>query len=139
VRQAGLPADSTPGQEVVSSSLTSRTPAQQGQSLLEKARMELRRGETGTARRMAEEACSGPYGVRDQAVALLRSIDAEEFNQRRLLANRTFDAARSAWLRHDYAIAGNMLAGIDPKLLDPARQSRLREILMTPEMQPSAR
>src|SRR5262249_55526606 len=34
-----------------------------GEALLEQARMELRRGETGTARRLAEEAFTGPYGV----------------------------------------------------------------------------
>src|SRR5262249_21017922 len=41
--------------------VTTTAPAGQGQMLLENARMELRKGETGTARRMAEEALAGNH------------------------------------------------------------------------------
>jgi type II secretory pathway component GspD/PulD (secretin) len=110
-----------------------------GLEKLNKARLELRNGETAMARRLAEEACNPQYGVRDDAIALLRSIDTEEFNQRRLRAIRTFDAAWSAYVRHDYAHAGNMITAIDVRLLDESRQAKLRDMMTTPEMQPAAR
>jgi type II secretory pathway component GspD/PulD (secretin) len=105
-----------------------------GQEKLAQARLELRKGETNLARRFAEEAIKGGYGVNDEAVALLRTIDTEEFNQKRKAANRTFDAALSAYNRKEYAHAGTMMAAIDTRLLDEPRKARLREVMMTPEM-----
>jgi type II secretory pathway component GspD/PulD (secretin) len=110
-----------------------------GQELLEKARLELRSGQTDAARRLAEMAYEPRYGVRDQAVALLRTIDTEDFNQKRLRAIRVFDAAWSAYLKRDYAHCGNMVAAIDTRLLDEARQAKLRDMMATPEMQPAGR
>lgn len=110
-----------------------------GHDLLDKARMELRNGQTGLARRFAEEACQPKYGVYDEAVSVLRSIDTEEFNQKRLQANRTFDAGVQAFNRRDYAYAGSVLGTIDPQLLDDQRQARMKEILLTPEMQGGVR
>jgi type II secretory pathway component GspD/PulD (secretin) len=107
-----------------------------GQELVEKARLELQRGETNTARHMAEQALEGNYGVQEEALAMLRSIDNEEFNQQRLQAVRTYDAAEAAYRRHDYRQASNLLAAMDVRLLDDARKSRLREISSTAEMQP---
>ena len=108
-----------------------------GLQLLEQARLELTKGETATARRFAEEAVS--CGVRDQALAVLRSIDTEEMNQRALNANRSFNAVLAAYNRRDYHQAGVLLSAIDTKLLDERRKARLREIVNTPEMQPSLR
>jgi type II secretory pathway component GspD/PulD (secretin) len=113
--------------------------ASPGASLLDKARLELRHGETETARRLAVQASEPQYGVRDEALAVLRSIDTEEFNQKRLRANRTFDAAWSAYVRRDYPHSAGMIAAIDTQLLDEPRQVRLRDMMATPEMQPSAR
>src|SRR5262249_10330583 len=72
------------------------TPQQKGETLLQQARLELRRGETGTARRLATEAFTGPYGVQAEAEKVIRSIDAEEFNQRMLAAGRSYDAGLGA-------------------------------------------
>src|SRR5262249_55253455 len=55
---------------------------------LDQARLELRNGDTSIARRLAEEAING--GARDQGLAVLRSIDAEERGQQALSANRAF-------------------------------------------------
>lgn len=107
-----------------------------GRQLLDNARAELKRGEVATARRQAEEALTGNHGVKDQAMDLLRTIDIEEFNQKKLLANRSFDAAESAFRRREYAQSKQLLAMIDARLLDPARQARLREINLTVEMSP---
>jgi type II secretory pathway component GspD/PulD (secretin) len=108
-----------------------------GLELINKARLELRSGETALARRFAEEACQPQYGVRDEAVAILRSIDTEEFNQKRLRSIRAFDAAWSAYVRRDYAYAGNMIAAIDTRLLDENRQLKLRDMMASAEMQPA--
>lgn len=116
---------------------TTGTP-ERGEALLAQARAELRRGEAGNARRLAEEAFNGKYGVQAEAEKLLRSIDAEEFNQRTLSANRSFDAGMAAYLRKDYTQASTMLQSLDRPLLSPERQSRLKEVMLSPEMQPSA-
>jgi type II secretory pathway component GspD/PulD (secretin)/tetratricopeptide (TPR) repeat protein len=109
-------------------------PSNQGQVLLEKARLELRKGETNMARRMCEEAITGNFGVRDEAMALLRTVDAEEFNQKRLAANRAFDAAEAAYRRREYSQSSAMIGATNTGLLSADRQARLREISMTPEM-----
>jgi type II secretory pathway component GspD/PulD (secretin)/tetratricopeptide (TPR) repeat protein len=105
-----------------------------GKTLLDKARLELQKGETATARRMTESAAMSHPEVKDEAFALLRTIDAEEFNQKRLATDRGFAAAVSAYNRHEYERATAMIAAIDTRLLNPANQVRLREISMTPEM-----
>jgi type II secretory pathway component GspD/PulD (secretin) len=115
------------------------TLADDGRDILQKARLEIRAGQLTQARRMAEMVCQGNYGIREEAIAILRTIDAEEGNQRRLAINREFDAAERAFNRGDYAYAGSILGVIDPRALDPARYERLRNIMSTPAMQPSNR
>jgi type II secretory pathway component GspD/PulD (secretin) len=125
-RLRGMPA---PGVASVQSSGTN-----QGRELLDKARMELRSGQTANARQFANEACKEVYGVRDEALAVLRTIDSEEFNQRRIAVNRTFDAAAAAFNRREYGTSYGIITSIDVRLLDEVRQARLREIMQTPEM-----
>ena len=81
----------------------------------------------GNARRLAEAAFSGPYGVQEEAAQVLRSIDAEEFNQRLLAANRTYEAAMEAYDRHEYPRAATMLrthrsAPVDARQAGPAQR-----------------
>ena len=111
-------------------------PEQQGRSLLEQARRELRAGQTGNARRLAETAFETKYHVQTEAQQVLRSIDVEEFNQRMLVANRTFDAGIAAYNRREYSQAGTIMRSIDAHLLSPEKQARLKEIMLVPEMQP---
>src|SRR5262249_21368856 len=111
----------------------------QGHVLLEKARLELRSGELGVARRLVEEAIRGPYNVRDEAMTVLRSIDAEESAQNVRTAGRTFDLGAEAFNKRDSGSAYRILAGLDAHLLDEDRQLRFREIMMSPEMQPNLR
>jgi type II secretory pathway component GspD/PulD (secretin) len=109
-----------------------------GQLLLRDGRLELQKGDTGMARRLAEEAFTKCPEVRAEAEALMRSIDAEEFNQRMLVANRSFDAGLSAFYRKEYTQAAAILRTVDPQLLRADRQGKMREIMNRPEMQPSA-
>jgi type II secretory pathway component GspD/PulD (secretin) len=107
---------------------------------LEMARLELQHGDTALARRLAEEAARDPQSpCRDEALAVIRTVDTEEYNQKRLRVMRTFDAAWSAYLRRDYVNSGNMIAAIDTALLDETRQDKLRDMMATPEMQPANR
>ena len=101
----------------------------QGRDLLEKARQELRAGQLANARRLANEAFSPSMGVQKEAADLLRSIDTEEFNQKVLVASRTFDAAVSAHNRHEIAQAQAMFKTIDVHLLPPDKQARLSDYL----------
>lgn len=128
-----LPALDPPPAASAPSSNTAR-----GQALLDQARTELRKGETTTARRLAEEAFSGNYGVQSEAEKLLRSIDAEEYNQRFLAASRAFDAGLQALQRKDHVQAALILRGIDKQLLPPEKQQKLKELMLLPELQPSA-
>jgi len=111
---------------------------QQGQKLLNDSRMELRAGQTSNARRLAEEAFSPQFGVQNEATQLLRSIDAEEYNQKILAADHAFDAGQAAFQRREYNQAGTMFRTIDPHLLSTDKQARLKEYMLTPELQPSA-
>jgi type II secretory pathway component GspD/PulD (secretin) len=113
-------------------------PAGVGQELLQKARLELRSGHTEVARRIAEEAIRGNYGVKMEAEAILRDVTREEYNQNVLTANRTFEAGQQAFNRHDYVQAAAIFRTLDVHLLDPAKQGRLKEYMGIPEMQPRA-
>ena len=101
----------------------------QGHDLLAKAQMELRAGQLANARRLANEAFSPNLGVQNEAAQLLRAIDTEEFNQKVLVAGRTFDAAVSAYNRHEIAQAQAMFKTIDAHLLSPDKQARLSDYL----------
>jgi type II secretory pathway component GspD/PulD (secretin) len=112
----------------------------EGMRKLEDARLELQHGATGNARRIAEEVAGNPrLGMRNEALAVLRSVEAEEANQRRLRACRIFDAAWSCFLKHDYPQSSRLIAAIDVSMLDDVRKGRLREAMSAPEMQPNAR
>jgi type II secretory pathway component GspD/PulD (secretin) len=129
---AGFPEGTPPGPQGAP-----RGQSFQPMQLLDQARLELRSGETANARHLAEEAVK--LGAGEAGLAVLRSIDAEEVAQNRRRANRTFDEVVQAYQHRDYRRASLILASIDTKLLDERRQGRLREILNTPEMRPSAR
>ncbi len=111
--------------------------SQNGDQLLDQARMELRSGQTANARRFAEEAVK--FGAGEAGLAVLRSIDAEEDAQNRRRTNRTFDEVVVAYQNRDYRRASLILASVDTTKLDERRRGRLREMLNTPEMQPAAR
>lgn len=107
-----------------------------GLEKLDKARLELRAGNTAIARPLAEDVFRQFPDLRDEASSVIRSLDAEDHNQMLLAARRTADAGIDAFLRRDYRQAAGILASVDPKALTPEMQVRVREILATQEMQP---
>jgi type II secretory pathway component GspD/PulD (secretin) len=107
-----------------------------GHDLLDKARRELKAGNTRIARQLAVDAFDAKYGVQTEAAAVLRSIDIEEHNQQILAAHRNAEAAVNAFKRRDFRAARGILAGVDPRLLNPQMQRLVREMAATKEMQP---
>lgn len=132
--QLGLVKITVPGSVTIASE--SMAESNQGKMMLEKSRLELRSGQLVAARKLAVEAYQGTYGVKEEAASVLRSIDIEDVNQKMLETRRTFDAALSAYNRKDYEQSKTMIATLTEKNLDKERQQKLKEILMTGEMQP---
>jgi len=132
--QLGLVKTTIPGSAKIASE--SMAESNQGKMMLEKSRLELRSGQLVAARKLAVEAYQGTYGVKEEAASVLRSIDIEDVNQKMLETRRTFDAALSAYNRKDYEQSKTMIATLTEKNLDKERQQKLKEILMTAEMQP---
>jgi type II secretory pathway component GspD/PulD (secretin) len=133
-----LPSESAPSTPAPLSPAPSAPVIAPGQELLDKARLELKRGELETARRLAVEVYNGPYGLKAQADSVLHSIDAEEFNRKIHTAHRTFEAGVAAFVNRNHAQAANVLRSVDVGLLPPDKQAKLKELLASPEMQPGA-
>jgi type II secretory pathway component GspD/PulD (secretin) len=108
-----------------------------GKQLLDQARRELRAGQISSARRLAEAAYEPQYGVQAEAEQILRSIDAEEFNQKVLADQRAFNAGLEAFVQQRYTQAAAIFRQLDPHRLTPEQQARLKDIMLSPEMQPT--
>ncbi len=102
------------------------------------AQRELSAGKYETAARMAEELCNPAYGVREEAMRLLRSINAEEFNQRILEAKRTFESGLDCVAHKDFRKAMYLFQSIDTMYLPVEYQRRMGDIMVMREMQPQA-
>lgn len=105
---------------------------------LYQAQVELSHGKTGQARMMAEQLCKEEFGIQKEALALIRSIDAEEYNQKILEARRNFEAGIEAYVQKDYRRARSIFQHIDVVMLPEQYQARLRDFMSTREMQPEA-
>ena len=70
-----------------------------GRDKLRDAQNELSAGHYAQARRMAEELYDAKYGLQDEVQRLLRSIGAEEYNQRVVSTRRTFEAGLDAYVQ----------------------------------------
>ena len=100
-----------------------------GQDMLDKARLEIKRGQCDAARQLATEVHNGPYGLQAEAVVILRTIDVEEHNQRVLAANRNFDAGLAAYRSKNCGQAVAILQQVDPALLAPEKKAQIRDIM----------
>lgn len=100
-----------------------------GQALLDKARVEMQRGQIEIARQIAMEAHNGPYNVQIEAQAVLRSIDAEEANLKSQSAIKSYDAAVAAFQTRDFVQAMAIFRQIETELLPVEHQARMTELL----------
>jgi type II secretory pathway component GspD/PulD (secretin) len=105
-----------------------------GLQLLSQARLELQHGNTPVSRRIAEEAFSGPYGVQAEAAALLRSIDAEEFEQTQRALKHQVDIIVETFRHKDYQQVGALIEKLDMAQLPPNQRDRVKNIMDSPEI-----
>lgn len=111
--------------------------ASRGQELLERARLELKKGELAISRRLAEEAFSGPYGVQKEAAGVLATLDAEEENQRIITANRSFELMYEAYRQKNFEKVKILAKSIDQARLSPDNKTRMKDVMLTPQLQES--
>ncbi|QVL34312.1 hypothetical protein KIH39_10510 [Telmatocola sphagniphila] len=109
-----------------------------GTELLSKARLELKKGDLETARKMTIDVLSGPYTAKADAESLLRTIEAEEAAQKRLTALRTFESGIVAYNNHEYSKASSIFKQVDPSLLDSGKKNQLFELTINAQMRASA-
>lgn len=107
-----------------------------GRDKLQYAQRELKHGKYAQARKMAEELFNPAYGLQDDVLRFVRSINAEETNQQILEAMRNFEVAVDALAAKDYQKALYLFQSIDPLLLPEQTQNRMRDIMGMREMQP---
>ncbi|MEZ6142402.1 MAG: hypothetical protein R3B84_17725 [Zavarzinella sp.] len=107
------------------------TPIETGHAteLLNKARTELRAGDTKAARLLAEEVIKEKMGMHDEAQALLKTIETEEFELKRSTARRAFDNGLACYNSHQYARAYGIFKQIDPNLLPASKKAELSELM----------
>jgi type II secretory pathway component GspD/PulD (secretin)/tetratricopeptide (TPR) repeat protein len=131
----------TPSAPIIQKTMPETMPVaahKNGPELLQKARVELSRGDLDTARRLAIEVYNGPYGMQPDADKILHAIDAEDQHQRARSTDRSFDAGLAAYYRKDYGQAAMILHALDATLLSKEKQAQLKELMMVPELQTKA-
>ena len=100
-----------------------------GRTLLLQAENEYKAGDLDLAAKLALQAYN-LGGVKDEASALLNSIDAERLTQKTLGAVRSFEAAQASIKTQDYNHALGVLVLIDPNLLPAASKTKHAELLV---------
>lgn len=110
---------------------TASTSASAGKNLLDKARLEMQRGQIEIARQLAIEVLNGPYSCQAEAAAVMRSIDAEEQNLKSSAASKGFEAALSAYQSKDYVQAMAIFRQVEAACLPAEQRSRMNEMLTT--------
>jgi type II secretory pathway component GspD/PulD (secretin) len=104
-------------------------PTDKGLALLNVARTEMKRGETETAKKIAIELLSGPYSCKEEAAALLKSIETKEAEQKIVSARRAFENGLEAYHTHSYAQALAIFRQIDGTLLPSEMRKKLGEMV----------
>lgn len=99
-----------------------------GRAMLLQAEIEYKAGDLDLAAKLALQA-HNLGGVKDEASALLNSIDAERLTQKTLGAVRSFEAAQTSMKNKDYSHAMGVLVLIDPNLLPAASKVKHAELL----------
>ncbi len=106
---------------------------QDGMKKLDQARLELKAGNTRSARILAEDAF-GVSSVRNEAQKVLRTIDAEEDDQNNVVAQRNFQAGMDAFKINDFKKAAGILSNVDVRRLPPDQARKLGEVIASREM-----
>ncbi|HKB01425.1 MAG TPA: hypothetical protein VKD90_04355 [Gemmataceae bacterium] len=102
-----------------------------GQQLLETARTEMKKGETESAKKIAIELLSGPYACKDEAAALLQTIETREAEAKITSAKRAFENGLEAYHTYNYAQALAIFKQIDGTLLPAEARKKLNDMIVT--------
>ncbi len=109
-----------------------------GNTLLEKARIEMQRGQMDIARQLATEAHNGPYNCQTEAASVMRSIDALEENAKAAAATKAFDAGVAACQSKDFVHALAIFRQIDQAVLPSEHKAKIGELIQTCQHQADA-
>ncbi len=109
-----------------------------GNTLLEKARIEIQRGQMDIARQLATEAHNGPYNCQAEAASVMRSIDALEENAKAAAAAKAFDAGVAACQSKDFVHALAIFRQIDQAVLPGEHKAKIGELIQTCQHQANA-
>jgi type II secretory pathway component GspD/PulD (secretin)/tetratricopeptide (TPR) repeat protein len=101
-----------------------------GQTLLAQAKVEFRNGALDTATTLATQAYNqGGPKEKEEAAAILTSIDGEKLAQKQITATRSFEAATAAMKERNFSHALGVLVLIDSKLLPPQMQGQHAQLV----------
>ena len=114
------PVDSTPPKQV-----------DPGLEMLAQAHEEIRANSLDSARRIVVQVLNGPYACKDQAQALLRTIDAEELALRKNAALVAYQRGLEAYQSHNYEQSLSLFKQIDTTLLPTQKRSSLTTYMAT--------
>jgi len=102
-----------------------------GLELLKLARTEHKKGDTEAARKIVIEVLSGPYACKDEALAILKSIEVSENERKITTARKAFENGMEAYHTHNYAQALAIFKQIDGTLLSSKERKQLAEMIAT--------
>ena len=108
---------------------TAKADRSKGMELLAAARMECKKGDYEAARKIAVELINGPYGVKDEAVALLKSCETAERSDKQDSAQRAFRNGVEAFESYHYAQALAIFQQIDGTLLPSQSRKKLGDMI----------
>src|SRR5262249_35130397 len=106
-------------------------PPDRGDELLKLARAEHMKGDTEAARKIVIELLSGPYSCKEEAAALLKSIETTDHERKMTTARKAFENGLEAYHTHNYAQALAIFKQIDGTLLSSPERKSLAEMITT--------
>ena len=105
---------------------------EKGDMLLNTARMELKKGDPETARKIAVDLINGKYDsdLKDEAQTLLKSIDTYEAGRKMDTARRAFENGMKAYQMSHFAQALAIFKQIDGTLLPSESRKNLNDMIV---------
>lgn len=100
-----------------------------GKLLLDQARVELKNGDLDSARKLVTEILSGNYGSKEEASALLTSIDTKENERKIESAKRALNTGMDLYHAQNYTQALAVFEQIDGTMLSSPDRKKLAEAI----------
>jgi len=101
----------------------------QGYEMLKQAHEELKRNQLDTARKIAGQVLNGPFEYKDEALELIRTIDAEELLQKKKTALVSYERGVEAYQNKHFEQAFQIFKLIDPMLLPAGKKTVMVQYL----------